>query len=65
MCVINKSCVYVCVLVKIERETTVNHKPKHCVHSGVHLMEKCGTAPKQYLTERSFIEILTSNLELV
>ncbi len=46
MCVINKSCVYVCVLVKIERETTVNHKPKHCVHSGVHLMEKCGTSPK-------------------
>ncbi len=35
MCVIKKSvCVYVCVLVKIERErnSTANHKSNHCVH---------------------------------
>ncbi len=63
-----KNSVYVCVLVKTERErnSTANHKSKHCVH------QRCCAAsngenvvlrPNNILPNANFFEISTSNLQ--
>ncbi len=56
-----------CVLVMFEREELYCKSQIQllCAPSLLPSKGKCGTAPKQNLTERSFFEISTSNLKLV